>query len=139
MYSSEQSVQLVAGPIVEKSSGFFTIGKIATGTFGEGETAYTGLYTDRYGDSASDDGVLEVAFSSGINVISYDFSEGKNSRLDAGTSGSIMASSIGDSQYLGDDQNIVPWDTLKADSAINFAFAMLVDDEAVCIFVINAE
>lgn len=134
--NSDQNVQLVAGPIVEKNSGYFTIGKIATGTPVEG---YTGLYTDRYGDSTSEDGVLEVSFANNVTVVSYDYYYSERARLSTGTSGNIVASTIGNSQYLGDDQNIVPWDTLKADGApINFAFAMLVDDEAVCVFVINA-
>ena len=134
--NSDQNVQLVAGPIVEKNSGYFTIGKVAYGTPVDG---YTGQYTDRYGDSTAEDGVLEVSFADNVTVVSYDYYYSEKARLSTGTSGNIVASTIGNSQYLGDDQNIVPWDTLKADGApINFAFAMLVDDEAVCVFVINA-
>lgn len=134
--NSDQNVQLVAGPIVEKNSGYFTIGKVAYGTPVDG---YTGQYTDRYGDSTAEDGVLEVSFANNVTVVSYDYYYSEKARLSTGTSGNIVASTIGNSQYLGDDQNIVPWDTLKADGApINFAFAMLVDDEAVCVFVINA-
>lgn len=150
--NSDQNVQLVAGPIVEKNSGYFTIGKVATAAFDANgnviadpddpdapEVAYEGLYTDRYGDSTVADGVLEVAFSDNVKVVVYDYYYSEKARLRDGTSGSIVASSIGNGQYLGEDQNIVPWDTLKAEgSPINFAFAMLVDDEAVCVFVINA-
>lgn len=149
--NSDQNVQLVAGPIVEKNSGYFTIGKVATAAFDKDgnvvedpktdadDVVYNGLYTDRYGDSTDEDGVLEVSFADNVTVVSYDYYYSEKARLSTGTSGNIVASTIGNSQYLGDDQNIVPWDTLKADGApINFAFAMLVDDEAVCVFVINA-
>lgn len=136
----EQNVQLVAGPIIEKGTGYFTIGKIAESTYDDYYSDYyTGLYTDIYGDSSAEDGVLEINFSDKTNVIVYNYFYPEHVRLAAGTTGDIIASTIPQSYCLGDDRNIIPWDTLVyEDLPINFAFAKITNGEATDVFVINA-
>lgn len=136
----EQNVQLVAGPIIEKGTGYFTIGKIAESTYDDYYSDYyTGLYTDIYGDSSAEDGVLEINFSDKTNVIVYNYFYPEHVRLAAGTTGDIIASTIPQSYCLGDDRNIIPWDTLVDENfPINFAFAKITNGEATDVFVINA-
>lgn len=138
--STEQNVQLVAGPIVEKGTGYFTIGKIAESTYDDYYSDYyTGLYTDIYGDSSAEDGVLEINISDQTKVAVYNYFYAEQARPAVGATGDIIASTIPQSYYLGDDQNIIPWDTLvDEDFPINFAFAKITNGEATDVFVINA-
>ena len=136
----EQNVQLVAGPIIEKGTGYFTIGKIAESTYDDYYSDYyTGLYTDIYGDSSAEDGVLEINISDQTKVAVYNYFYAEQARPAVGATGDIIASTIPQSYYLGDDQNIIPWDTLvDEDFPINFAFAKITNGEATDVFVINA-
>ena len=138
--STEQNVQLVVGPIVEKNTGYFTIGKIAESTYDDYYSDYyTGLYTDIYGDSSAEDGVLEINISDQTKVAVYNYFYAEQARPAAGAAKDIVASTINSNQYLGDDQNIIPWDTLvDEDFPINFAFAKITNGEATDVFVINA-
>ena len=143
---SEQTVQLVLGPIVEKKNGYFTIGQIANETTGiaykdaqGNDQTYTGLYTNIDNDEKTTDGVLTIDITSETKVAVYDYYNAEKARLQEGTTGDIVATIVGDSNYLG-NKNIIPWDLIKgADSSINFAFAKVVDGEATDVFVIKAK
>ena len=138
--STEQNVQLVVGPIVEKNTGYFTIGKIAESTYDDYYSDYyTGLYTDIYGDSSAEDGVLEINISDQTKVAVYNYFYPEQARPAVGATGDIIASTIPQSYCLGDDRNIIPWDTLVDENfPINFAFAKITNGEATDVFVINA-
>lgn len=127
--------QIVIGPIVEKTSNAFSIGKIVNGTIGN----YTGPYTNLWRTEREDGGILNIATNSGTRVYGYDYGAPSRSSLFIGTTGDLLKCNFARSELL-EGQTVIPWNNLHSQvdgvpAGMNIAIAKVVNGVAQDIFV----
>lgn len=141
--SKSEAIQIVFGPIMAKANSYYSVGRVANGTVGEGEEEYTGLYTSVVNDEKTTDGVYDIMFNGETDVYEYNYAYGSDSRLSLGTNSSIVKSSFSSSNTINSG-DIIPWDLSKDGEtpnkdAVNFALALVVDGFAVDVLTFIAE
>ena len=141
--SKSEAIQIVYGPIMAKANSYYSVGRVATGTVGEEEEEYTGLYTSVVNDEKTTDGVYDIMFNGDTAVYEYNYAYGSNSRLSLGSTSSIVKSSFSSSNTINSG-DIIPWDLSKDGEkpnkdAVNFALALVVDGFAVDVLTFIAE
>lgn len=126
---SNDAIQLIYGPVIEKADGYVTFAAIDA----VGKT-----------DTSKAAEAVEFDLASDVNVYTYDYSMGKDYRFDYSSAASaIVATNILDAN-MESDGNTIDWnktvDGAKVNQeAVNFAFAVVVEDEIVDIFEIIAK
>lgn len=124
--SSDTPAQIVIGPIVEKTSNAFSIGKIANGTIEN----YTGPYTNLGKIETEDGGILTISINGGTRVYGYDYGAPSRSSLFIGTTGDLLKCAFSRSELL-EDQTVIPWNNLDkvngVPAGMNIAIAKVVN------------
>lgn len=130
--SSDTPAQIVIGPIVEKANSSFSIGKVATGTFGE----YTGPYTSIGKTEGEDGGIYNIGTNGDTAVYKFDYSAPSRTNLTVGAVGDLIKSDFAKSEML-EDQTVIPWNNI--DGNMNVAIAKVVNGVATEVFVLTNE
>lgn len=125
---SDQSVQIVAGPVVDKTSGSITIGKIGT------DATYGGAYTDMNATEDEEAGLFEVDASNGqTRVYAYQLDGRASQNLGVGDVSDIIACDFVPNDLI--DDTIIPWDELES-TAMCYVVAKVVDGLATDVLVL---
>jgi hypothetical protein len=128
------AIQLVYGPVMEKANSYMSIGKVIK-------------EDGRLVTKIDDDNCYTIDINADTSVYTYDYSiTNKDLMLSTSTTGSIIASKFSKT-FTENDGDLIPWGLEDPDNAgvypnqeaVNFAFALVVDGEAVDVFTFNAK
>ncbi len=134
--SSDTPAQIVIGPIVEKTSSTFSIGKVINGTI----DSYTGPYTDIGKTEDEDGGIYNISTTGDTAVYKFDYTAPSRSNLTVGAVGDLQKSEFAKSEMLN-DQTVIPWNSLEQANGVpagmNVAIAKVVNGTATEVFVLT--